>query len=57
LLLVQAVAQVPQWLPSEVRSTHAPPHSVVPALQPVSHWPALQTWSAAQVLPQAPQLS
>jgi hypothetical protein len=49
-------AQAPQLSPLVCRSTHALLQSVRLDAHDVVHVPALQTWSAAQAVPQAPQL-
>jgi hypothetical protein len=51
----QAVAQVPQWVRSRVRSMQLPPQLVSPPPQVVPQTPALQTLPASQVRPQPPQ--
>ena len=48
---VHTVVHEPQCAAFE--ATQAPPQASRPALHP--HWPAWQTWSAAQAFPQVPQ--
>lgn len=55
---MQVVPHAPQFVASEVVSTHAPAQSVRPAPQPiVEHTPAEHTEPAAQATPHAPQFA
>ena len=51
----QALAQPPQFCGSAARSTHLPPHLVVPPAQLSAHLPLTQTRPEGQALAQAPQ--
>jgi hypothetical protein len=52
-----ACPQVPQLVPSLRSCTHCVPHTVRPSPQVVVQSRRLQTWSAAQARPHAPQFS
>jgi hypothetical protein len=55
---LHAIAQLPQWVASDVKSRHAPPHALNPAAHAWAHSPLLQRGAEpAQVAPQAPQLA
>jgi hypothetical protein len=52
------IPQPPQLSGSPRVVTHAPPHVVSPRDEQLDrHLPRAHTWSGAQALPQAPQLS
>src|SRR4051812_38825028 len=56
---VHTVGQAPQWLLSDLKSTHAPPQSVYPKLQATPQPDALHTalplGTLRQILPHVPQ--
>jgi hypothetical protein len=54
---VHLTAQAPQFSLSEVRSTHAPLHSVSPVEQLGVHRPCMQSSRTGQMFPHDPQLA